>query len=423
MNTLIIGSVWPEPASSGAGVRLLEWIKLFRGQGWPVTFASTAPAGEHSADLQSMSISCCEIALNCSSFDRFIAELHPDLVLFDRFTMEEQFGWRVAEQCPQAMRVLETIDLHCLRKAREQLFKQQRQVIAEVSNQALFNDTAIREIAAILRCDLSVIISDAEMALLRKRFAINKSLLHYCSFMLTTEQIEPGPDFEQRRDFVCIGNFRHPPNMDAVRWLKSEIWPGIRKNLPNTQLHIYGAYAPPAATAMHAPSSGFLVHGRAKDVVTVMQHARINLAPLRTGAGIKTKLADAMRCGTPSITTSVGAEGMHGTTAWPGRIADDSAGLIDAAVALYHNAEAWQQASSNGLATVEQRFNAELNGKALLARILQIRENLADHRLENFAGAMLCHHQHRSSEYMSRWIEAKQALAQCRSTLETGCDH
>jgi hypothetical protein len=64
--------------------------------------------------------------LNCSSFNTFIQELNPTIVLFDRFLMEEQFGWRVAEFCPKALRILDTIVLHCLRLSRQKAFKEKR---------------------------------------------------------------------------------------------------------------------------------------------------------------------------------------------------------------------------------------------------------------------------------------------------------
>lgn len=111
--------------------------------------------------------------------------------------------------------------------------------------------------------------------------------------------------------------------------MKHSLWPLIRRQLPGAQLHIYGAYTPPKATALHNPAQGFHVMNWAEDALQVMTAARICLAPLRFGAGIKGKLADAMvACGTPNITTPVGAEAMgdehHGPaqsprapTPWP----------------------------------------------------------------------------------------------------------
>ncbi len=66
------------------------------------------------------------IELNSSSFDDFAVELNPDVVLFDRFMIEEQFGWRIIENCPKAIRILDTEDLHCLRTARQKAFKEKQ---------------------------------------------------------------------------------------------------------------------------------------------------------------------------------------------------------------------------------------------------------------------------------------------------------
>jgi O-antigen biosynthesis protein len=127
---LIVGYVWPEPRSSAAGSRMLELIELFRTQGWQVTFASAAALSEHRFALAKWGVPEVAIRLNCDSFDALVAELQPDMVLFDRFFTEEQFAWRVERVCPQALRVLDTSDLHSLREARQQLLKQAQQACA-----------------------------------------------------------------------------------------------------------------------------------------------------------------------------------------------------------------------------------------------------------------------------------------------------
>ena len=404
LKVLIIGSVWPEPQSSGAGTRLLQLMQLFLAQGWQLTFASAAAHSEFMSDLAPMEIESVQIELNNSSFDAFISKLQPDMVLFDRFMMEEQFGWRVEKECPDALRLIETIDLHLLRHAREQAHKQKR----DVTLSDLHSEVALREIAAILRSDLSIVISDYELELIISRFSINEQLLHLCPFMFDEHQINVHtPPYEDRVDFVTIGNFRHAPNWDSVFWLKQEIWPLIRQSLPQAELHIYGAYMPPKAMALHKPADGFHVMGRAERVSGLMRSARVVLAPLRFGAGIKTKIADAMLNGTPVATTAIGAEGMSGGLPWCGCIANDGEAFSSAAVALYQNQSQWQQAQKNGYAITRQLFNKKANGEVLIRRIQACRENLEQHRLHNFTGMMLRHHQHRSTEFMSRWIEVK----------------
>ena len=104
---IVIGYVWPEPNSSAAGSRMLSLLKLYLAQGWRVMFASAAEQGPHRYPLSALGISEHNIALNDSSFEHWLAGVNPQAVMFDRFMLEEQFGWRVEQQCPQALRLLE----------------------------------------------------------------------------------------------------------------------------------------------------------------------------------------------------------------------------------------------------------------------------------------------------------------------------
>jgi len=409
MQVLILAYVLPEPKSTGSGARMMELIHLFLAQGWGVHIASPAQATEYSEDFTALGIEISEITVNNDSFDEFIVKIQPNIALFDRFIMEEQFGWRIAKHCPQALRMLETIDLHCLREARHQQVKHSHAVALHLDKTELYSEIALREIAAIYRSDLSLLISDYEIEVLDHYFSVPKSILHLCPFMLNPLK-EKTPVFSDREHFISIGNFRHAPNWDAVLWLKQEIWTLIRAKLPKAELHIYGAYTPAKATALHNIKEGFLIKNRAEHVQDVMQQARINLAPLRFGAGIKTKLADAMLGGTPSVTTSVGVEGMHGDLPWCGSVADDPQAFADAAVDLYHHEQTWQQAQNNGNDILGSLFDAKKNGDALMKRIKSVFAHLAAHRMDNFTGQMLNHHHHRSTEFMSRWIAAKNHL-------------
>ncbi|MFC6338734.1 glycosyltransferase [Pseudomonas sp. CCM 7891] len=417
---LVIGYVWPEPRSSAAGGHMMQILQSFLDQGWDITFSSPATIGEHKADLPALGIHECAIELNSSSFDDFVCELAPDIVLFDRFMMEEQFGWRVEKYCPNALRVLETSDLQSLRDARQQRLKDYLKhdpaaddfsplfapALDEEFQRMADTDLAKREIAAIYRCDISLVISDVEIRLLTEHFKVPSTLLHWCPLMLDPPTA-PFASFEKRAHFLSIGNFRHAPNWDAVLWMKNSVWPLIRQQLPGAQLHIYGAYTPPKATALHNPTQGFHVMNWAEDALQVLTAARICLAPLRFGAGIKGKLMDAMLCGTPNVTTPIGAEGMGGDHPWPGMIENSASALATAAVALYQDQERWTQAQEDGRRLLARRYAQDIHGPALVERLEHCRSELALHRRTNFTGSMLRHHLHKSTQYMAQWIEAK----------------
>ncbi len=401
----MIGYVWPEPASSAAGRHMMSILHLFKQQNWRVEFASPAQKTQYSVDLQSADISTKSIELNSDSFNCYIAEYQPDMVLFDRFMMEEQFGWRVEKVCPQALKILDTEDLQCLRQARHTAIKAER----EVNQTDLFNDIAKREIAAILRCDISLIISSYEMQLLVDTYKVDAALLHYLPFMVDMNSCpKTSPDFSERQNFISIGNFRHAPNWDMVLFLQ-KIWPSIKQKIPAAECHIYGAYHPPKAAALHNPKSGFLIKGRADDVEQVMKQSRVCLAPIRFGAGIKGKLLDAMIMQTPSVTTPVGSEGMYepGRDIWPGEVADDINEFVNGAVKLYCDESAWLTAQSRASLLLHDRYDERLLGEGLIKKISNTFENLKQHRLNNFTGQMLKHHTMNSTKYMSQWIAEK----------------
>ena len=230
---LIISSVWVEPNSSAAGSRMLQLIRFFQTQKYSIAYASTASESEFSFDLTDLGITTSFIQLNDSSLDEFLLRIEPNMVLFDRFMIEEQFGWRVSNVLPNAIKILDTEDLHCLRIARQEAIKKNKSFETLDFN----SDVAKREIASIFRCDLSLIVSDYEMNLLQTVFQVPKSILFYLPIWIENFTSEK-PDFHGKKDFIFIGNFYHEPNWDSVLVLKNEIWPKLKELLPNTKLKI-----------------------------------------------------------------------------------------------------------------------------------------------------------------------------------------
>lgn len=403
---LIIGYVWPEPNSSAAGSRMMQLISVFLSQGWEVVFASPAQESVYKYPLEALGVHSCSIELNSDSFDTYVKELAPTMVLFDRFMMEEQFGWRVSQNCPDALRVLDTEDLHCLRKAREKAVKQGRAFETSDLNSSI----ALREIASIYRCDLSFMISSYEMALLEGHFKVPKNILVYVPFLrneISLETMERTPSFAERNHFITVGSFLHAPNLDAVRYLKTEIWPELRKKNPKAEMHVYGSYPTQKAMQLHNPKERFLVKGWAKDAQEVVKKARVCLSPLRFGAGMKGKLLEAMICGTPSVTSKIGAEAMHADLPWNGFVEDTREDFIKAASQLYNEEKKWLSAQKNGISIVNTVYSKKIIGKQLVQRIEDTQQNLNAHRVQNFTGAMLLHHSMKSTEFMSRWIVEK----------------
>lgn len=402
---LVIGLVWPEPTSSAAGWRIIQIMQLFIQQGFELHFCSAASKSEFSFPLENLGIKEQVIQLNDASFNKYVEELKPDYVLFDRFMIEEQYSWRVKEVCPQAIRILDTEDLHFLRQARQDAYKKN----LEFTQEMLYSDLASREIASILRSDLSLIISTYEMNLLTEQFHISPSLLCYLPFQFEAATASKKLGFEERQNFVFIGNFIHEPNWRTVVELK-RLWPSIRKRLGKVELHIYGAYPTQKVWDLNKPAEGFMVKGRAEDAKETLGRYRVLLAPIPFGAGLKGKFVDAFSVGTPSVSSQVATEGMmRDEHEWPGFIYDTDEDFLYKVVQLYQDENTWLNAHTQ----CENKLNSwrkDDQSEVFLKRLQEIAPVLQQNRNRNFIGQILWNNQFASSKYMSLWIEAKQKV-------------
>ena len=401
-NVLIIGLVWPEPTSSAAGFRMQQLIELFLQHDLQVVFACAAQKSAYSLDLAAIGVEEAPILLNDPSFDTFIQELNPAMVVFDRFMIEEQYGWRVTQHCPDALKILDTEDLHFLRHARQQ----------NTTDAApdLYNDVTKRELAAILRSDISLIISETEMDLLTSTFRIDPRLLYYLPFLeqeIDDEIAASWKTFEERKDMMFIGNFLHEPNWHTVLNLKKNIWPLLRKKMPEVSLYIYGAYPSQKVLQLHNPKERFFIAGRAEDARATMANHRLLIAPIPFGAGIKGKFIDAMQTGTPSVTSSTGAESMADRVNWPGAVENDINLFTEQVTILYRDREIWNEAQKKGISIINNRYSSRKFAETFIQRLFELQRSLVLHRQTHFVGQILQHHTLQSTRYMSLWITEK----------------
>lgn len=412
MKILWICFVWPEPNSSAAGVRTVELIDMLCGAGHEVRVCSPCQSNLYQESLEQKGILTQHLLANDPDFDTYLSEYRPDIVFFDRFIIEEQFAWRVKAICPSALRILDSIDLHSLRRSRQRKVESNHSAL-ELSSADLQSDDAIREVASIYRCDLTLIISDFEISLLKDYYNIPDELITLCRF--SYPEINQVKSFDQRSNFVAIGNFNHAPNLDSFKLLHDNLWPKIKIRLKklgvsDVELHIYGAYPKNTFLDLDDKLSGFRILGRAGDVRETLSKYRLNLAALRFGAGIKGKISDGWSVGTPCVATSIAAEGMHEGLPFGGCVEDDCDRYAEQAVNLYVDCNQWQSSQDKAIKIINSLFNLDKNHKSFISAIESAINNISENRQRNFIGQILWHQQHRSTEFFSRWIEVKNQL-------------
>lgn len=315
--------------------------------------------------------------------------------------------------------------MHALRRARQRTVEAGGGVVEALASVPTASDTDLnRELASVLRSDLTMVCSEAELYLLTTRYHILPDKLVHAPFFCNPPKgaAEQVP-WEKRHGFVTVGSFRHPPNVDSVQWLAETVWPLVRARLPTATMDVFGSYPTSKVERLHDPKSGLRIRGFAKDL-SAMNSARVLLCPLRFGAGIKGKIVDAWNFGLPVVTTPIGAEGIvSGATnlmPLPGNPANAAISwggfwdcvtaeqVAEAAVKLHENKEIWQVAQSTGISLVNLLFPKDANISIVLRAIDRTISNLSKIRDHDYAGSVLWFHTSRSTLYFSKWIELKE---------------
>lgn len=151
-------------------------------------------------------------------------------------------------------------------------------------------------------------------------------------------------DFAKREGLLFVGGFAHPPNADAVLWFAREIFPAIRKELPDVKFYVVGSKVTDEIQALEQPDNGIVIKGFVSDEELERLYAscRVVVVPLRYGAGVKGKVLEALYNGAPVITTSIGAEGIPFVDQAL-KIEDTAEGFACQTTGLYQNPELCRQ--------------------------------------------------------------------------------
>ena len=348
---LIVDNLTPDPQRDSASLRLVNLMRLLREDGAHVVFlpADRRHAGETTRALQALGIEVWHDP-HVGGVARWMRSHGHRFqrVVLCRHYIAREFLPLVRAHAPQARVVFDSIDLHYVREQRG----------ADVAGDASLARAAARtralELDVIARSDMTLVVSAIEAEVL----AADAPAARVTVLSNLHEIAGAGAAFEDRRDLVFVGGFRHPPNVDAMRWFLGEVFPRIRAALPDVEFHCIGGYVPDTIAA-HADTPGVHIHGHVPDIGPYMDGCRIAVAPLRFGAGVKGKVNLSMAHGQPVVATSCAAEGMHLRAGEDVLLADDASTFASAVVTLYGDPALWSRLARNGLANVQAHFSLD----------------------------------------------------------------
>jgi GT2 family glycosyltransferase len=348
---LVVDVQTPHPDRDSASLRLFNLMRMLRDEGAHVVFlpADLRHEDGYTQALQQIGVEAW-YAPHAGRVPAWLREHGPrfERVLLCRHYVASEFLPLVRRFAPQARVLFDTVDLHYLRERRA----------AELGGDPALLRAALRtrrlELDLVARSDVTLVVSEAERALLRVDAPHSEvevlSNLH--------DVAGAGLPFAQRGDLVFVGGFRHPPNADAARWFIDAVFPRVRAALPGVRFHCIGGDVPPDIRE-RGDHDGVVIHGHVADIAPYMDGCRISVAPLRFGAGVKGKVNLAMAHGQPVVATGCAVEGMHLVDGRDVLVADDADGFAAQTVRLYRDQALWASLAQAGLENVRQHFSLD----------------------------------------------------------------
>ncbi|MBZ0158633.1 MAG: glycosyltransferase [bacterium] len=302
----------------------------------------------------------------------------------------------IRAHAPNALLIFNTVDLHYVREQRQAELEGSTLALAQAER------TKAVELNLIRNTDLTIVLSSEELYTVRNE--IPDAPL--CVLPLIVREV-PGrrKPFEDRRDLIFIGGFRHEPNIDAVRYFVREIFPLIRRRLPDVRFHVVGSNPTGEVHAL-AKTEGVFVHGFVQDLSPILDGIKVAVAPLRFGAGIKGKIGKCLSYGVPTVATPMAVEGMGLRDHHNILVADTPAGFADAVEEAYTDRVLWEYLSDAGLTSVRDSFSSD----ALVHRVGAIVKSLEEgirpvdstYEIESFT-AYAAHRARMEAEYARRY--------------------
>jgi len=348
---LVIDSLTPRPDHDSGSLRLVNLMRLLRDEGAHVVFfpADRKHDGRYTGALQQLGVETW-YAPFARRAPAWLREHGPRFhsVLACRHYVAREFLPLLRRHAPQARVVFDTIDLHYLRERRA------AELAGDRTGLAMAARTRALELDAIARSDATLVVSAAERELL----ALDAPGATVEILTNLHEVAGPGLPYDARHDLVFVGGFRHPPNVDAVRWFVGEVFPRVRERLPGVRFHCIGSNVVESVRAL-ASEPGVVVHGHVPDITPYMDGCRVSVAPLRYGAGVKGKVNLSMAHGQPVVATHAAVEGMHLRDGEDVLVAGDAAAFAEAVVRLYTDRALWERLSLGGMDNIARHFSLD----------------------------------------------------------------
>ena len=334
---LVIDAQTLTPDQDAGSYSAMQEIRILQSLGFKVTFlpSNLAYMGGYTETLQRMGVEVI-FAPFATSMAEVIEKRAQEFDVFyiARYGVAMQIVDTIRAVRPDARIVLNIHDLHFLRELREALASRDREHLERAVT------TREEELRVMRSVDVVVTYSEVEQAIILSH-NLDSTRTAACPWVV--DVVETCPAFDVRRDIAFLGGFGHRPNLDAVQWFVREVMPLLRKRLEGVRFLIYGSKAPASLKALECDD--VVLKGYVRNTGEVYDSARVFLAPLLTGAGLKGKVIGAFARGIPTVMTPTASESTGARNGVEAFIVTRPEEWVEAIAKIYQDEKAWNRMS------------------------------------------------------------------------------
>lgn len=349
---LIVDEHIPKPDEDSGSVRMRRIIESYQDLGYKVVFFPNYSKKQlkYMKPLQQSGVEVIYGEVRLSDW-LMTYGFYVDVVMLSRPRIGSYYMDISRALCPNATIVYDTVDLHYLRLRRQAEFEtgSLRTYLVDMANKH-----EILEKHLLQKADVGLVVSSTEVELLEQEGL--KNIVVVSNIHEIAEKAYE-KTFEQRQDLLFVGGFAHQPNVDAIRWFVDDILPKIVNKNRSIRLHIVGSHMSDDLRLYLEKQINVIVHGFVENIDPMLTSARVFVAPLRYGAGVKGKIGQAIEYGIPIVSTAVGGEGMHLEDGVSYLNAELDQDFANAVLRLYTDRSLWLKLQGNAKLILDTRFS------------------------------------------------------------------
>jgi GT2 family glycosyltransferase/radical SAM superfamily enzyme YgiQ (UPF0313 family)/Tfp pilus assembly protein PilF/cyclopropane fatty-acyl-phospholipid synthase-like methyltransferase len=360
-NILIIDPFLPMFDRASGSLRLVTIVALLRKQGYHITFIARNGQGQdtYAALLRKMGVEVYatnpdmlkQMGYNVRArrFDlkQILTARHYGFAILSFYEIAVQYLDGIRTYSPETKILVDTVDIHFVRETRQAELSGDQKALNRASM------TKELELSIYSKADAVITVTEQDWEHIRQCLSCKP---HFVISNIHRVD-EPSIDLDGRSGLVFVGNFNHQPNIDAVLYFIQEILPIVKRTLPGITLTIVGNNPPKDILSLH--NQNVHITGFVPSTAPYLKQARVSIAPLRYGAGMKGKIGEAMAHGLPVVTTSIGAEGMGLVSGETAFISDSPQGFAEYVVTLYTNDDIWRSIASAAKQLISDNYSPQ----------------------------------------------------------------